>query len=119
MCRCGSDGVHCDVLEVSGSEGEGEGCKMAQLARDAIPKHERARESGGARPVVSDNTGPETAKEGAMGAVARKASEAVGARMNATAERWWDESDAMHALLIKRCDELMGCTEGSPEEKEL
>ena len=86
---------------------------MAQFARDAIPKHERARESGGARPVVSDNTGPETAKEGAMGAVARKASEAVGARMNATAERWWYESDAMHALLIKRCDELMGCTEGS------
>jgi hypothetical protein len=54
-----------------------------------------------------------------MGAVARKASEAVGARMNATAERWWYESDAMHALLIKRCDELVGCTEGSPEEKEL
>jgi hypothetical protein len=54
-----------------------------------------------------------------MGAVARKASEAVGARMNATAERCRHESDAMHALLIKRCDELVGCTEGSPEEKEL
>ena len=25
----------------------------------------------------------------------------------------------MHALLIKRADELMGCTEGSPEEEEL
>jgi hypothetical protein len=28
-------------------------------------------------------------------------------------------SDAMHALLVKRADELMGCTEGSPEEAEL
>ena len=28
-------------------------------------------------------------------------------------------SDAMHALLIKRADELVGCTEGSPEEVEL
>ena len=28
-------------------------------------------------------------------------------------------SDAMHALLIKRADELVGCTEGSPEEAEL
>jgi hypothetical protein len=25
----------------------------------------------------------------------------------------------MHALLIKRADGLMGCTEGSPEEEEL
>ena len=25
----------------------------------------------------------------------------------------------MHALLIKRADELVGCTEGSPEEEEL
>ncbi len=54
-----------------------------------------------------------------MGAVAWKASEAVGARMNATAERWWHESDAMHALLVKQCDELVGCTEGSNEEQEL
>ena len=28
-------------------------------------------------------------------------------------------SDAMHGLLIKRADELVGCTEGSPEEAEL
>jgi hypothetical protein len=54
-----------------------------------------------------------------MGTVARKAVEALGARMTATAERFWYESDAMHALLIKRADELMGCIEGSPEEEEL
>ena len=54
-----------------------------------------------------------------MGAVARKAAGAVGARMAATAERFWHESDAMHALLVKRADELVGCTEGSPEEEEL
>ena len=29
------------------------------------------------------------------------------------------EADAMHALLIKHADELVGCTEGSPEEAEL
>jgi hypothetical protein len=28
-------------------------------------------------------------------------------------------TDAMHALLVKRADELMGCTESSPEEAEL
>ena len=28
-------------------------------------------------------------------------------------------TDRMHALLIIRADELMGCTEGSPEEAEL
>ena len=28
-------------------------------------------------------------------------------------------SGAMHALLVKRADELMGCTEGSPGEAEL
>lgn len=28
-------------------------------------------------------------------------------------------TDAMHALLVHRADELMGCTEGSPEEAEL
>jgi len=28
-------------------------------------------------------------------------------------------TDAMHALLVKRADELMGCVEGSPEEREL
>ena len=54
-----------------------------------------------------------------MGAVARKAAGAVGARMAATAERFWHESDAMHALLVKRADTLIGCTEGSPEEAEL
>jgi hypothetical protein len=28
-------------------------------------------------------------------------------------------ADAMHALLVKRADELDGCTEGLPEEAEL
>jgi hypothetical protein len=28
-------------------------------------------------------------------------------------------ADKMHALLVERADELMGCTEGSPEEAEL
>jgi hypothetical protein len=53
-----------------------------------------------------------------MGTVARRTAEA-GARLSAVAERFWYESDAMHALLIKRGDELVGCTEGSPEEAEL
>jgi len=30
-----------------------------------------------------------------------------------------DAADAMHAALVKRADDLMGCVEGSPEEKEL
>ena len=54
-----------------------------------------------------------------MAAVARKTTEALGARINATAQLFWRESDAMHTLLVKRADELMGCTEGSPEEEEL
>jgi hypothetical protein len=28
-------------------------------------------------------------------------------------------TDTMHALLVKRADELVGCTENSPEEAEL
>jgi hypothetical protein len=30
-----------------------------------------------------------------------------------------DVTDAMHALLVKRADELVGCIEGSSEEAEL
>ncbi len=55
-------------------------------------------------------------KERAIGAVARKTAETVAARMTATAERFWQESDAMQTLLVERADELVGCTEGSPEE---
>jgi hypothetical protein len=73
----------------------------------------------GDRPIVCDTSEPETAKEEAMGAVARKAAEALGGRLTAVAERFWLESDAMHALLIKRADELIGSTEASPEEQEL
>ncbi len=58
-------------------------------------------------------------KERALGAVARKTAETVAARMTATAERFWQESDAMHTLLVKRADELIGCTENSPGEEEL
>jgi hypothetical protein len=29
------------------------------------------------------------------------------------------EADTLHALLVLRADELVGCTEGSPEEAEL
>jgi hypothetical protein len=54
-----------------------------------------------------------------MGAVARKAIVALGTRVTAVSERFWLESDAMHALLTRRADELMGCTEGSPDEAEL
>jgi hypothetical protein len=34
-------------------------------------------------------------------------------------EHLTDVADAMHALLIKRADDLAGCVEGSPEEAEL
>jgi len=54
-----------------------------------------------------------------MATVARKTTEALGARINATAQLFWHESDAMHALLIKRADDLVGCTDGSPGEEEL
>ncbi len=40
----------------------------------------------------------------------------VGAR---TAQLFGREADAMHAVLVKRADELVGCIEGSPEEEEL
>jgi hypothetical protein len=43
----------------------------------------------------------------------------AGARTTATAQLFGREADAMHALLTKRADELVGCTEGSPEEEEL
>jgi hypothetical protein len=54
-----------------------------------------------------------------MGVDEQETVEVVGARMIATAQMFGREADAMHALLIKRADELVGCTEGSPEEAEL
>ncbi len=54
-----------------------------------------------------------------MKAVGRKAAKIQGARIAHTAELFWREPDAMHALLVKRADVLVGCTEGSPEEAEL
>ena len=54
-----------------------------------------------------------------MGVDEQETVEVAGARMTATAQLFWRESDAMHALLVKRADELTGCTEGSPEEAEL
>ncbi len=54
-----------------------------------------------------------------METVGRKALKARGARMAVAAELFWREADAMHAVLVKRADELIGCTEGSPEEEEL
>ena len=54
-----------------------------------------------------------------MGVVARKAAEELGSRVTAIAKRFWQEADAMHALLVKRADALVGCTEGLSEEEEL
>jgi hypothetical protein len=53
-----------------------------------------------------------------MASPARKAKE----RSNNSAEavmRLSQVTDRMHALLVQRADELMGCTENSPEEAEL
>ena len=51
-----------------------------------------------------------------MGVDEQETVEVVGARMIATAQLFGREADAMHALLIKRAGELVGCIEGSPEE---
>ncbi len=48
-----------------------------------------------------------------METVARKPIKARGARFEAAAEVFWREADAMHTLLVKRADELIGCLEGS------
>ena len=47
-----------------------------------------------------------------MGVDEQETVEVVGARMIATAQLLGREADAMHAVLVKRADELVGCTEG-------
>jgi hypothetical protein len=54
-----------------------------------------------------------------MGVDKQDTVEVVGARMIATAQLIGRVADTTHALLIKPADELVGCTEGSPEEAEL
>ena len=54
-----------------------------------------------------------------MGVDEQETVEVVGAKMIASAQLFGREADAMHALLSKRAADLMGCTEGSPEEAEL
>jgi hypothetical protein len=53
-----------------------------------------------------------------MASPARKAKERSDNSTEAVA-RLSAVTDAMHALLVKRADELMGCTEKLPEEAEL
>ena len=54
-----------------------------------------------------------------MGVDEQETVEVVGATTTVTAQLFRREADAMHALLIKRADELMGCTEGSPKKEKL
>jgi hypothetical protein len=54
----------------------------------------------------------------AMPSAARKAKERADNSTDAVAHLS-GVTDAMHALLEQRADELMGCTENSPEEREL
>ena len=54
-----------------------------------------------------------------MGVDEQETVEVEGARVTATAQPFGREADAMRELLIKRADDLVGCTEGSPEEAEL
>jgi hypothetical protein len=42
-----------------------------------------------------------------------------GAWRNVPSNNLVAEGDALHALLVRRADELEGCIEGSPEEAEL
>jgi hypothetical protein len=54
-----------------------------------------------------------------MGTVARMMAEALAATNTPTLDQSWAEADALHSLLVRRADSLMGCTEGSDEEIEL
>ena len=53
-----------------------------------------------------------------MTSVVRKA-KAPSSKPAGAVEHLTDAADAMHAALVKRADNLMGCLEGSPEEAEL
>lgn len=52
-----------------------------------------------------------------MGVDEQETVEVVGGRMIATAQMIGREADAMHALLVKRAELLMGCR--SPKDEEL
>ena len=54
-----------------------------------------------------------------MGSFGRKAATAQKAKIARSAELFWREPDAMHALLVNRAVALSGCTADSPEEEEL
>jgi hypothetical protein len=53
-----------------------------------------------------------------MPSVARK-TKALSSKPAGAVEHLTEAPDAMHAALVKRADDLMGCIEGSPEEAEL
>ena len=52
-----------------------------------------------------------------MGVDEQETVEVVGARMIATGQLFGREADAMHAPLIKRADELGGCTRAHPKRR--
>ena len=52
-------------------------------------------------------------------AAARKKQPAHSSKATEPVAHLSDAADAMHAALVKRADDLMGCLEGSPEEAEL
>jgi hypothetical protein len=68
-------------------------------------------------PLLCRNRPSERRVERAMGGRFRKSAEGQTAKIGTVVERFW--ADAMHTLLVKRADALMGCTEASPEEEEL
>jgi hypothetical protein len=54
-----------------------------------------------------------------MASVARKAKQTSSSKPTEPVAYLTAVTDQMHALLVQRADELMGCTENSPEAGEL